>query len=541
VSRSPTNLQFPHNPLASRPLSHRHRSLPFFLLFLSLFLFHNTHTHTKPSANKAVIGGLVEEFLAEKDQITGEDLGKLEKEVIVALKAKRRTITPAVQAGESAQQQQQQQQQQQGLARVPSSSSANPASQQSAPQQQDGGSSASSAPPPPGAEWSVIAAYQELQAEEKAQEEQRVARMKKMKFKESLDDHISRAKELRKKTEDHSDQEYSQFVNADVKRFHEEERRKKEAIHKKHHDELMQRKQQILDKMEAAKQAKLAQLEDEYRDLALAASKIEEEKEKMRRIRQRAMDNQAIVDLANQENNRIREIKRLADAEEDARLMREYAAKLDKEEEERAGAFQRRMDEMAKFAAKFENEGAGKQAKEERIRMEQLLLLEQKRKEEADAAKERKKEDDRRARLHKQMEDNARLLELKRAKETQLRKEDLEYQAFVLRDVDKYKQLEEDKKRVQKKKTAAYRVVLDEQKKNKVDPANPKSAAFVGREADINKGLLEAAIHEPKVLQRLAAAVSPGKSEASSKGAVSNVVAGGKSVVSQPMKIAVNK
>ena len=490
----------------------------------------------------------MEEFIAEKEQITGEDLGKLEKEVIVALKAKRRTITPAVQAGESAQQQQQQQPSSQGLSRAPfsssSSSSSNPPPQPSAPhQQQGGGDSASSVPPPPGAEWSVIAAYQELQAEEKAKEEQRVARMKKMKFKESLDDHISRAKELRKQTEDHTDQQYSQYVNADVKRYHEEERRKKEAIHKKHHDELTQRKQQILDKMEAAKQVKLAQLEDEYRDLALAASKIEEEKEKMRRIRQRAMDNQAIVDLANLENNRIKEIKRLADAEEDARLMREYAAKLDKEDEERAGAFQRRMDEMAKFAAKFENEGAGKHAKEERIRMEQLLLLEQKRKEEADSAKERKKEDERRARLQRQMEDNARLLELKRAKETQLRKEDLDYQAFVLRDVDKYKQLEEDKKKVHKKKTADYRVVLDEQKKNKVDPANPKSAAFVGREADINKGLLDAAIHEPKVLQRLAAtAVSPlSKGEGASKGAVTNVVAGGKSVVSQPMKIVVNK
>ena len=112
------------------------------------------------SANKAVIGALVEEFLAEKEQITGEDLGKLEKEVIVALKAKKRTITPAVQAGEESYQQAPNNQ----ISRLPP-----PAQQQ---QQTDGRSdSAPVQPPLDGAEWSVIAAYQELQAEERAKEE----------------------------------------------------------------------------------------------------------------------------------------------------------------------------------------------------------------------------------------------------------------------------------------------------------------------------------------------------------------------------------
>ena len=206
--------------------------------------------------------------------------------------------------------------------------------------------------------------------------------------------------------------------------------------------------------------------------------------------------------------------------------MREYAAKMDAEEAARAGAFQKRMDEMAKFAAKFESEGAGKVAKEERIREEQLLLLEQKRKEEADAAKEAKKAADRRARLQLQMEENTKLLERKKAKEDEIKKADQDYQAFVLRDVDKYKSSEEEKRAAAKQYKARYRVVLDEQKKLKVDVANPKSAAFVGREGDINKSLLQKAVHDPKVVARVL--VNVGGS-------------GNSSVVRQPMKVAVNK
>lgn len=236
------------------------------------------------------------------------------------------------------------------------------------------------------------------------------------------------------------------------------------------------------------------------------------------------MDNQAIVDRDNRENERLREIKRQADAEEDARLMREYAAKLDAEEAARASAFQKRMDEMAKFAEKFESEGAGKMAKEERIKMEQLLLTEQARKEAADAAKELKKAEDRRARLQQQMEENTLLLERKRAKEQSLKKEDLEYQSSVMKDVERFKQIEADKQKKHKEQQSRYRVVLDDQMKNRVDAQDPKSAAFVGREKDINSSLLAKALHDPKVLSR-----------------VSNVVAGGKSVVTQSMKIAVNK
>ena len=218
-----------------------------------------------------------------------------------------------------------------------------------------------------------------------------------------------------------------------------------------------------------------------------------------------------------------------AEAREDERLMREYAAKMDAEEAARAGAFQKRMDEMAKFAAKFENEGAGKVAKEERIREEQLLLLEQKRKEESDAAKEAKKAADRRANLQRQMEENTRLLEAKKSKEEKLRKEDQDYQAFVLRDVDSYKQSEEAKRAQAKAYKAKYRVVLDEQKKNWVQPADPKSAAFIGREADINKSMLDKALHEPKVIERVLA------DKQGQQGGPAT------SVVRQTMKIAVNK
>lgn len=189
----------------------------------------------------------MEEFLADKEKITGEDLGRLEREVIVALKAKRVNVTPNQSlermaegdkaAGGGMVQQQKQQQQQQ--------------------QQQRPASGSSLVPPPPGSEWSVIAAYQELLSEEKAKQDELTARMKKINFRQSLDEHIQKAKVLRAQTEDRSDKEYSEHVNKDVIVFHEQEKLKRAAVHEKHHAELMQRKQQIIDKAEKAREAKL--------------------------------------------------------------------------------------------------------------------------------------------------------------------------------------------------------------------------------------------------------------------------------------------
>jgi len=181
-----------HHPL----LSHPHPP------FHSSFVF-------PPSTNKHIIVALVEEFLSDKEQITGEDLGRLEREVIVALKAKRVNMTPASlqdlvegkklnqQDGGSQRDQQQQQHQQQ--------------QQQQEPQVQS-----NLVAPPPGSEWSVIAAYQELLAEEKVKQEQQIARMKKINFRQSLDEHNQQAKILRAKTEDRTDKEYSEHVNKDV-------------------------------------------------------------------------------------------------------------------------------------------------------------------------------------------------------------------------------------------------------------------------------------------------------------------------------------
>ena len=196
----------------------------------------------------------MEEFLNDKEKITGEDLGRLEREVIVALKAKRHNVTPgqslermaddkAAGGGMGGQQQQQQQQHQH--------------QQQQQQQQQQPASGSSLVPPPPGSEWSVIAAYQELLSEEKARQDELTARMKKINFRQSLDEHIQKAKVLRAQTEDRTDKEYSEHVNKDVIVFHEQEKLKRAAVHEKHHAELMQRKQQIIDKAEKAREAKL--------------------------------------------------------------------------------------------------------------------------------------------------------------------------------------------------------------------------------------------------------------------------------------------
>jgi hypothetical protein len=95
----------------------------------------------------------------------------------------------------------------------------------------------------------------------------------------------------------------------------------------------------------------------------------------------------------------LHEIHKKEQMEEDQRLQREYALKLQREQEAREAAFKARMDILDHFFEKSKEEGAGKLEREEQIRTELLLLKNQTEKEARDALNEKLKEDARVARI----------------------------------------------------------------------------------------------------------------------------------------------
>jgi hypothetical protein len=441
-------------------------------------------------AHEVIITALVDQFVEEKAQIAPEDLAKLEKEVVLAVKTKqmkRRGESPPPSTGPA----------------QSSTSSGQVASIQAASK-----TTASADPdllkaPEPGSEWKVIAAYQELQSEAKNRAEKELERKKKTDFRKALDDHISNASEYKKKHSDSAEAAYNEHIKRDIAKFHEEERVKREKLHDKAQKQLAIQKQQIED----AKKRHVKEMEImskfEQGMLAEAQYKIQLEADKVSAKRAHAKAQQAIVDEDNAKNQVIRDAQLKKIAEEDARMMAEYAAKLDKDDFDRANAFNERMKKMEAFNEKFENDGAGKAMKEERIKMERLLLKEQAEAEERAVKKEHDKAMAKRNRLQRMMHENELLVNAKLEKKEKMRVEDHNYAERALDDVAKFKREEQAKKDALHRKHEVYRKVLDSQMKNKAPQADPTSAAFIGREAMINRSLYNKAVHDPKVLMKI--------------------------------------
>ena len=356
--------------------------------------------------------------------------------------------------------------------------------------------------PPAGSEWTVIQAYQTIVEEQKAKDEELKAKQKKLKFKASLDEQIKQAKVI-KESNNSDDKQYYEYINKDVKKWKEDEAKKREVIHHKHQKELMDRKQQIEDqnrrKFEEKEQLRLF----EENNLRLAQEKIQEESDKIMNWKRQQKENLARIERENEENEKIREVERLKEAEEDRRLMEEYARKLDHEAYERENAFKKRMDGMAAFAKKFENEGAGKKIRENNLMMEQLLLKEQKKKEESDTAKELKKQNDAKLRTQRALLENEKLKQQKLRLEEQQRQEDLAFAKYYQKESEEYKQQQNENRRKLKEQQSNYRQVLSAQMDESATRHHSSKYGMEDRERELNAGTLKKISEDTQIMSKV--------------------------------------
>ena len=212
--------------------------------------------------------------------------------------------------------------------------------------------------PPPGSEWLTIMTYNSYLAEERERLEREKIRNNKIQFKRDLDEHISKAKVAQGNIR-MDDAKYAELIKKDIERYHEEERLKTLIIKKKYHDELEQPRHRAPCYPRLDAEREVLRLEEE-KNLRIAQEMLAKENETLQQLKKREAEMRAIVMRENDENNRIHELQRQRIAEEDRRLMQEYAAKLDRELADRDNAFQKKMQDMAAHGSKFENEGAGK-------------------------------------------------------------------------------------------------------------------------------------------------------------------------------------
>jgi hypothetical protein len=242
-------------------------------------------------------------------------------------------------------------------------------------------------------------------------------------------------------------------------------------------------------------------------DRATVESALEAEKreqERLLREKEIQKQRQKFVEEENCEIRKSRDARKQSEAEEDKRLMREYAAKLEREAYERDTAFQKRMEKLDAYRAKYQFEGGGKREKEMQIKFEQLLLKEQQRQEEYDIMMEKKKKEDARRGVQQALKDNEKILENRRL---QRERDEIAEAAFVKKCKEDAEQLKRDKKRqadLLRMKQQKYHEVLDHQREQREQILMKEDVKIMGeREKKLNADILSKAQNNPAILSKV--------------------------------------
>ena len=133
-----------------------------------------------------------------------------------------------------------------------------------------------------------------------------------------------------------------------------------------------------------------------------------------------------------------------------------------KEEKDREQAFEKRMEEMSKYGAKFAEEGAGKKKKEQEQELERILLRDQMAKLQADVDKEQAKEAKRRSDIKKTIAWNERIINRKKEDAEKQAEEDHKFQEYFKAELDNWRQTEAGKIEAKKEKNRQYKAILDD-------------------------------------------------------------------------------
>jgi hypothetical protein len=210
--------------------------------------------------------------------------------------------------------------------------------------------------------------------------------------------------------------------------------------------------------------------------------------------------------------------------------MAEYSAKLDKEAYERENAFKKRLEGMAAFAQKYEDDGAGiinylknnssfitflfniiiyviiiigKALREAKIAEEKLLLKEQLRKADADLAKEVKKAEEIRLRALDSLTENDKLLKEKAARIVEQKRIDHSFALQFKKDEEEFHTEKKELKIKKKENQNKYRQVLDDQKHSKDSQVKVSKYGMETREKELNMSTLKKAIDDPVILSKV--------------------------------------
>lgn len=443
--------------------------------------------------NGAIIKAAINDFLDKHQQINPEDIAKLQEDIKEAIKNAPKL--PKVKPGDA-----------KNAGGGPESSGATSADAKSSSfAEEDIAVKESKFVDQVGnqnAEWKIVMALQLAEKDLIEDVKLAKAKLKNAAYKKCLDEQkaIVEAQKYKEKILDRD--AVAKVQEADVAKFNEDNLKKQELIKQKMLRELMIQKEQVaLNKSRREAEAKAIEdyAQQKIKEFAEAIALEKKKKdEKMLQLK----ENGKKVKLENDELLKIKAQMKIQEGLENIRMQKEANERAEKVERERDAAFQARLAAMAVMAEKFENDGAGKAAKEAKIKEEQIMIKQQILAEEKAKAHERKKAQDARQREIDATAVNNKLI----AEREAIRQRELEENERIAQEYkqnkENYQKSIEDKSKKMKEDQVKYRNAINTQiqAQGKVDT---KLEQMSPREKIINMNSLKKVVADPELYSRV--------------------------------------
>lgn len=359
------------------------------------------------------------------------------------------------------------------------------------------------------AKWSVINSLQLLDFESKQAEEKRKAEKKTADFRQALAKQVEFQETRAKELEDEKRQR-AQELERLARELAEEERRKKE----KQAQRFLHDRDIIMSQIEERKRVKEAEKAEEVareqREMARARRLAEQEQiERAEEKRKQKEANDRLVLETERDKQRKAELLR-RQQEDEKRMQEEYKAKMEREEQARANAFQSRVEALSKIGDSFYTTGAGAIKREAMKREEQMMLDAIQRKEQEDRKKEEMKQRTRSKNLMNAKLANDQLVQQRIRRAQEDREENMRLaEKFKQEALDNSQRIQME---AQKKREAAQRMkdLLDQQVTAKSQTqGRGKKEVLSDIELKLNQDMIKKIEQNPEIQAKIMRKLNP--------------------------------
>lgn len=351
-------------------------------------------------------------------------------------------------------------------------------------------------------QWSVLNAIQSVAAEEEARKVRQVSELKKMKFRDELDQQLSLV-EQRKQQE----REEKNRLRYEAEKVCEQVERDKE-IQKRTLLQKHQTDREIIKcQIEERKIMKEIEREESIRrdqiEMRRAQARAQEEDEFKLLKKMKEKEQQEALRI---ENEKVKEKKRvdlLLQYQEEKKLEEEYRKKLDRDDQMRNEAFNKRLEIMNKNSEKYAKEGAGAQAIERKRIEDERLRGEIEKKNLEEELKRKRKDDLIKSRMKETSEENMKIIQEKEKEKEKKQIENRELRDRYQREYEESREEERRKNENRRTNAMEMKVKLDQQiqEKHVREDGELGGAGIKGirgirnslsqREIELNKSLLK--------------------------------------------------